>query len=43
VTVRYVVSDDDLRRFAAAVPPLLGSDPGTVRGSDPKEDLSRIR
>ena len=42
VTVRYPVSDDDLLRFAAAVPPLLGSDPGTVRGSDPKEELSRI-
>jgi len=43
VTVRYPVSDDDLLQFAAAVPPLLGSDPGTVRGSDPKEELSRIR
>jgi 8-amino-7-oxononanoate synthase len=42
VTVRYPVSDDDLLRFAAVVAPLLGSDPGTVRGSDPKQELSRI-
>jgi 8-amino-7-oxononanoate synthase len=43
VTVRYPVSGDDLVRFAAAAAPLLGSDPGTVRGSDPKQALSRVR
>jgi 8-amino-7-oxononanoate synthase len=43
VTVRYPVSDDDLLRFAAAAAAVLGSDPGTVRGSDPKQVLSRIR
>ena len=42
ITVRYPVSDADLLRFASEVT-TLGSDPGTVRGSDPKEELSRIR
>jgi len=48
VTVRYPVSDDDLLRFAATASLLtknvkMGSDPGTVRGSDPAQELSRIR
>jgi 8-amino-7-oxononanoate synthase len=42
VTVRYPVSDADLRRFASEVARHLGSDPGTVRGSDPKEAVSRF-
>jgi 8-amino-7-oxononanoate synthase len=40
VTVRHPVSDVDLLRFAVTVSRLLGSDPGTVRGSDPKQALS---
>jgi 8-amino-7-oxononanoate synthase len=47
VTVRYPVSDADLLRFASTLSVLLerplGSDPGTVRGSDPTQQLSRIR
>ena len=43
VTVRYPVADEDLLRLAREVAHLLGSDPGTVRGSDPAEALSRNR
>ena len=48
VTVRYPVADDDLLRFVSLIAPLtnnvkMGSDPGTVPGSDPKQELSRIR
>jgi 8-amino-7-oxononanoate synthase len=47
VTVRYPVTDADLLRFASTLSVLLrhplGSDPGTVRGSDPTQQLSRIR
>jgi len=39
VTVRYPISDEDLLRFAE----FLGSDPGTVGGSDPAQELSQIR
>jgi len=44
VTVRYPIADDDLLRFASEVTRLapLGSDPGTVRGSDPKPAGVRI-
>ncbi len=42
VTVRYPVSDDDLKRLADEVARLIGSDPRTVRGSDPREAVSRI-
>ena len=42
VTVRYPIPDEDLLRFAAAVVGLVGSDPGTVRGADPAEAVSRI-
>jgi 8-amino-7-oxononanoate synthase len=43
VTVRYPVTDEDLRRFAAEVTHLLGSDPGTVRGADPASVTARFR
>lgn len=43
VTVRYPISDADLLRFAREVTRLLGSDPGTVRGSDPKQGQSHSR
>jgi 8-amino-7-oxononanoate synthase len=44
VTVRYPIADEDLVRFAREVAHLLdlGSDPGTVRGSDPTAASSRI-
>ena len=48
VTVRYPVPDEDLLRFAREVAHLLaalgvlGSDPRTVRGSDPNGRVSRI-
>ena len=49
VTVRYPVPDEDLLRFArevahllAAAQGILGSDPRTVRGSDPNGRISRI-
>ena len=48
VTVRYPVPDEDLLRFAREVAHLLaalgvlGSDPRTVRGSDPNGRISRI-
>ena len=48
VTVRYPIGDDELHRFASTLAQLtqnvnMGSDPGTVRGSDPRRELSRIR
>jgi 8-amino-7-oxononanoate synthase len=42
VTVRYPLSDDDLRRFAVEVGQMMGSDPGTVRGSGPNVSSSRV-
>ena len=43
VTVRYPVADADLLRFASEVARVWGSDPCTVRGSDPERQLSRFR
>jgi 8-amino-7-oxononanoate synthase len=43
VTVRCPIGDTDLLRFASEVARVLGSDPRTVPGSDPKHELSRFR
>jgi 8-amino-7-oxononanoate synthase len=43
VTVRYPVADADLLRFTRELTRTLGSDPRTVRGSDPKAAISQIR